>query len=69
MNNIIEKLQGEEKELQARIDDIKKQAEDNHQTKIWQLKKSMRPLDDAVAIVAEEKEKTQEKITTTEDRI
>ncbi len=29
----------------------------------------MRPLDDAVAIVSEEKEKTQEKIQTTENRI
>jgi len=40
-----------------KIDEIKKKAEDNHQSWISAFKKSIRPLDDATALIEDEKEK------------
>lgn len=69
LEQAIEKLQEESEEIQQKIDDIKKKAEDNHQSRISSFKKTTRPLDDASAIVEDEKEKLVNKIDQTQIEI
>jgi len=64
-----EKIKILHEETNSSIDEIKLSAEENHAKRISTFKKCTRPLDDAQALVEEEKAKCETKILEIEDAI
>lgn len=69
LENALVKLNEEKEELEAKIENIKKKADDNYQNKVAIFKKTIRPLEDSRKLVIEEKDTMSDKISTSEDKI
>ena len=69
LESAVSKLSQEEKELEAKLENIQKIADDNYQSKVAIFKKMVKPLDDTRKLAIEEKENISDKISQTNGRI
>lgn len=69
LQSAIVKLTEEEQELEAKLENIQKLADDNYQSKVAIFKKVVKPLDDTRKLASEEKEVIIDKISKSEGRV
>ena len=69
LESAVSKLSQEEKDLEARLENIQKITDDNYQSKVALFKKIVKPLDDTRKLAIDEREIVSDKISQAEQKI